>query len=153
MTARTTAGTTLRISAGVPASFNNAGYSALAYTRLGEVTNLGEYGREYVLVTHQPIDTRGDVKLKGGFNEGGLDLQLALDTDDAGQILAKQAVNSDNLYAFKVTYPNGDVDYFQGLVMSFRKSAGSRDQVTGATIRIEINTDSTTGIGIVEVLA
>jgi hypothetical protein len=149
MTARTTAGSTLRISAGIPATFDPAGYAALTYTKLGEVTNLGDYGREYALVTHQPIDTRGDVKLKGGFNEGSIDLELALDPADAGQIIAKAAVNSDNAYAFKLTMQSGTIRYFQALVMSTKEKPGSRDNVMGYSIKLEL-TSSSTGVGIVE---
>lgn len=150
MTARSTAGATLSLSAGVPATFDSTGYAALTYTKLGEVTNLGELGREYQVITHQPIDTAGDVKLKGGYNEGALELAMALDETDAGQILALAALASSNNYAFKLLYPNGKIRYFQGLVTKFKENPGSRDQVTTAAMHVEITT-SATGVGIVRV--
>ena len=113
MTVKSTATTTLKISAGVPATFDAAGYAALSYTAVGEITNFGEFGREFNLVTHNPIATRGTQKLKGSFNEGQLALQLGLDTDDAGQILMKAAALSDSLYAFLITTANGDKYYFR----------------------------------------
>ena len=152
MTVRTSAGSTLAISAGVPATFNVAGYAALTYTPIGEITDFGEFGREYNLVTHNPVGNRGTVKLKGSFNEGQMTLQLGLDTDDAGQILARAAVDDDDNYALKLTLQNGDVYYFQAQVMSFKIGVGSVDQVTAATIMLEITT-SATGIGVVEDLA
>ncbi len=152
MTVRTSAGTTIKISASNPATFNQAGYEALSFTTIGEVTDLGEFGREFALVTHNPVGSRGTVKKKGSFNEGSMTLQLGLDTDDAGQILAKAAALSDNDYSFKVTTQSGDVYYFQAQVMSFKVGAGSVDQITAATIQLEITT-STAGVGIVEVLA
>jgi hypothetical protein len=91
MTVKTSAGSTIAISAATPATFNAAGYGALTFTTIGEVTDLGEFGRDYALVTHNPIATRGTVKRKGSFNEGTMDMKLGLDTDDAGQILAKAA--------------------------------------------------------------
>ncbi len=108
MTVRTSATTTLQISAGVPATFNQAGYAALSFTTVGEITNFGEFGREFTLVTHNPVATRGTQKLKGSFNEGTMNLTLGLDTDDAGQVLMKAAALSDSLYAFKITVPSGD---------------------------------------------
>jgi len=153
MTVHTTAGTIIAVTASAPGTFNAAGYNALAFTTIGEVTDHGEHGREYSLVTHQPVDSRGDVKFKGGFNEGSKTLQLGLDDDNAGQVLLKAAVNSDNDYSFKVTYPDGDIDYFRAKVMTFKKGVGSRDQVTSATVTLEITTDSATGTGIVEVNA
>lgn len=152
MTVHSTAATSLKISAGVPATFDAAGYAALSYTTVGEVTNFGEFGREFQLVTHNPVATRGTQKLKGAFNEGAIALQLGLDTDDAGQILMKAAALSDSLYAFLITSPNGDKYYFQGLTMGFKVGANDVNSITSATANIEITTSST-GVGIVEVLA
>lgn len=152
MTVRTSATAALSISAGTPSTFDSTGYAALAYTAVGEITNFGEFGREFTLVTHNPVTTRGTQKLKGAFNEGALDLKLGLDTDDAGQILAKAAALSDNKYAFKLVTANGDVYYFQGLVMTFKVGVNDVNSVTAATMKVEITT-SATGVGIVEVLA
>src|SRR3989304_9963257 len=99
MAVETSAKTLLKISAGSPATFNVAGYAALSYTTVGEVTNIPEFGRTFSLVTHKPIATRGEQKFKGGFNEGSIGVALGLDTDDAGQILMKEAALSDSLYA------------------------------------------------------
>jgi hypothetical protein len=152
MTVRSSAGSTLGISAGTPATFNEAGYEALTFTNIGEITDMGEFGREFNLVTHNPVGSRGTVKLKGSFNEGQMQLQLGLDTDDAGQILAKTASLSDADYSFDVETQNGDHYYFQAKVMSFKVSIGSVDSVTAATITLELTTTSA-GVGIVEVLA
>lgn len=152
MAVRTSAGTTIKLSAGTPATFNAAGYAALTWTTIGEVTDLGEFGREFNLVTHNPLGSRGTVKKKGSFNEGSITLQLGLDTDDAGQILAKTAHLSDNDYSFEIATQNGDKYYFQAQVMSFKVGVGGVDQITGATIMLEITTNSA-GVGIVESLA
>jgi len=152
MTVRTSATSTLRISAGTPVTFDAAGYAALSFTTIGEVTNMGELGRDFQLVTHNPIATRGTQKFKGSFNEGTMALQLGLDTDDAGQIIAKAGSLSDNAYAFKLTTANGDVYYFQALVMNFKVGVNDVNSITSATINLEITT-SNTGVGIVEVLA
>jgi hypothetical protein len=152
MTVKTTAGTTIAISAGVPATFNSAGYAALSYTSIGEVTNFGEFGRVYQLVTHNPVSSRGTQKFKGSYNEGTMNLQLGLDTDDAGQVLAKTASTSDSLYALKVTASSGDVYYFQAMVMSFNVNLGEVNSITSAACTLEVTTSST-GVGIVEVLA
>ncbi len=152
MTVRSSAGSTIKISASAPATFNSAGYAALTLTAIGEVTDLGEFGREYNLITHNPLGTRGTTKLKGSFNEGAITMQLGLDTDDAGQILAKAASLSDNDYSFEVATQNGDKYYFQAKVMSFKVGVGSVDQVTTATIQVEI-TSGGTNPGIIEALA
>ncbi len=152
MPVRSSAGSTLSLSAGIPATFNVAGYTALTWTAVGEITDLGEFGREFNLITHNPLGSRGTVKLKGSFNEGSISVSLALDTDDAGQILAKAAALSDNDYSVKIITQNGDDFYMQVKVMSFKVQVGSVDSVTSATMTMEITTNSA-GVGIVEDLA
>lgn len=150
----TVAGTIIYISATTPETFDQAGYEStdVVFTAIGEITDGGEHGREYALVTHQPIATRGVQKFKGSFNEGTKTIQLALDRDDAGQVIAKAALTSDNDYSFKVAYQGGDIDYFQAKVMSFRKAAGGVDTIRSATLTLELTTSSA-GVGIVEVTA
>lgn len=152
MTVHTSAGSTLKISAGAPATFNAAGYGALTFTSVGEITDLGEFGREFTLVTHNPVGSRGTQKFKGSYNEGTMNLSLGLDTDDAGQVLMKAASLSDSAYSFEVTTQNGDVYYFQAMVMSFKVGVGSVDSITTATCTLELTT-SAGGVGIVEDLA
>jgi hypothetical protein len=152
MTTRSSAGSTLKVSATIPATFNTAGYAALTYTAVGEITNLGEFGRVYNLIKHNPLATRATVKKKGSYDEGQLALQLALDTDDAGQIVMKAASQSDNDYSIEVTTQNGDKYYMQVQVMSWKVNVGSVDQITSAACALEI-TSSSAGVGIVESLA
>jgi hypothetical protein len=152
MTVRTSAGTTLKVSASTPVTFNQAGYADLTFTAVGEITDLGEFGREYALVTHNPVGTRGTQKFKGSFNEGTMNLTLGLDTDDAGQMLMKSASGSDSPHSFEVITQNGDKYYFQAMVMSFKVGIGSVDSITTASCTLELTTSSG-GVGVVEVLA
>ena len=154
MTIQSTAGTTLKVIASQPATFDAAGYATLfaGGSFVGEITDLGEFGRDYTLITHNPIGTRGTKKLKGSFNEGTMTLSLGLDTDDAGQIIMKAASLSDADYSFMVTMQNTDKYFFQAKVMSWKVGAGSVDSITKATCTLELTT-STAGVGIVETLA
>lgn len=149
MTVRTTAGTVIGIVAAAPATFNAAGYGALAFVPIGEVTDLGEFGREYALVTHNPVGNRGTVKKKGSFNEGSMTLTLGLDNDDAGQVLAKAASLSDSDYSFEVVLQDGTPHWFRAQVMTFKIGAGGVDDITSATITLEITTGPD-GEGIIE---
>jgi len=157
MTVRTSAGTTLKVTASAPATFDTTGYNTLftaspVPATVGEITDLGEFGREFALVTHNPVGTRGTQKFKGSFNEGTISLSLGLDTDDAGQIIVKAASLSDNDYSFMVTTQNGDRYFFQAKVMSFKVGVGSVDSITTATVTLEISTNAA-GVGIVESMA
>lgn len=152
MSVGTTAGTKLGISAGVPATYDVAGYVALTYTNVGNIEDAGEHGRVYAEVTFNPIAERGTQKFKGSFNEGNKTLSIGYDSDDAGMILLKTALNSDNDYAFEVEYPNGDIDYFQAKVMSLVKQASTVDTIRMVSVELSITT-SPSGVGIVESLA
>ena len=149
----TSAGTTFSVAAaGVqPTTYNAAGYASLTWVAVGEVTDLGEFGRKYNLVTHNPVGNRSTQKFKGSFSEGSLTLQLGLQTDDAGQIILKSAVNSDLNFSYKVTTQNGDTYYFQAQCLSFMVGVGGVDKITSATVNLELTTNNA-GVGIVESL-
>lgn len=150
----TAAGTVISICASQPATFDAAGYQStdLVFVAIGEITDGGTHGRKYAEVTHKPIGSRGVQKFKGSFDEGQKTLQMGLDSDDAGQIIAKAAALSDADYSFRVAYPSGDFDFFQAKVMSFEKQASNVDSIVSATMMLSL-TSTSAGVGIVEVLA
>lgn len=152
MGAQTVAGTKIGISKILPATYNDAGYKALTYANIGEITDGGSHGRTYQVVNHNPIDTRGTKKFKGSYNEGQKTIQLAVDPDDPGQLVVKEALDDDAPYAFCVTYQDGSKDYFLGMVTSWSKSTASVDSMYTASVGLELTT-SKDGVGIVEVPA
>lgn len=154
MAVQTAAGTILSISANTPATFNQAGYeaSAVVFTVLGEVVNVPEHGRQYQIINHLPLATRTVRKFKGSRDDGTVDIQLARDSDDAGQIIAVAALDSDNDYSFRIAMPNGDKEYFQAKVTSYRVAMPGADSVIPATVGLAI-TANNAGVGIVTVNA
>jgi hypothetical protein len=156
MTVRTTAGSTLAITASQPATYNSAGYEALTnaspttFVDIGEISDLGEFGRVYNVVKYNTIANRATTKRKGSYDEGTMSLKVGLDNDDAGQTLAKTASESDNDYTFRLTIQDGTKYYFQAQVSSFKITAGNVDSITEAMISLELTSDSSGG-GIVQV--
>lgn len=139
MAFQTAAGASLGIAA-LPATFDSAGYGALTPVTVGEITNIGEFGKEFALVTHQPLATRGTKKAKGSYNNGTLSPSLAWDAvDDAGQEDMEDALESDAPVSFVVTLQDGTEFWFAGLVMLFKTSVGGTDDVVTATTTIEID--------------
>lgn len=142
MTAMTSAGTVLGISAGIPATFDDDGFEALTFATIGEITDIsGELGRSYTAVTHNPLATRGTGKLKGSYNSGSATVTLAIDDYDAGQLLAEAALSADQAYSFRLTLQDGAITYFRALVMSFPANVASVDSITSATVTLEITAD------------
>lgn len=134
----TSAGTTIGVVSGDPSTYDASGFEALTYSLVGEVTDLGEFGREYSLVTHNPLGDRQTVKRKGSFNDGSISMTVARVPDDAGQTVLQEALDSDDNYSFNVTLQDGTNLYFSAQVMSYTANVGTVDQITTASVTIEI---------------
>lgn len=137
----TSAGTTLGVSASLPATYDAAGFALLVFTLVGEITDMGEYGRQYNLVTHNPLGDRRTVKRKGSYNDGALSLQLARVSDDAGQVILINALDVDTSISCEVTLQDGTTQYMTAQVMSYTTGVGSVDQITNAACNLEIDND------------
>lgn len=135
---QTAAGASLSVSATLPATYDEAGYEALAMTVVGEITNIGEFGKEYAVVTHNPLASRGTKKAKGSYNNGTLNPTMAMDNDDAGQGIVEDLLDVDDPGAFCVTMQDGTKYYFEGVVTTFRPSVGEVDSVVTASCVLEI---------------
>lgn len=138
----TSAGSTIAISATLPASLTSTAYAALTFTDIGEVTDGGSIGRTYNTVNHSPLASRGVVKLKGSFDDGTMTLQLAYAPGDAGQVLLETALDDDDFYAFELTLQNGTIVYFQAQVTSAPINVGTVDTITGMTVNLAIKSGS-----------
>lgn len=116
-------------------------------TEVGLIENVGEFGKQFELVTFQAVGDGRTRKLKGPYNQGALALVVGQDLTDAGQAALKTIADSlDQLvYPFMITI-NGaaaqyDTVFFGGKVMSFRTTMGAANSVVRANINIEIDTD------------
>ncbi len=142
MTFKTMGGATLFIgTSGTPYA------TETVFVKVGEVTDFGEFGREYVLIEHEPVDVRGTQKVKGGFNEGSFNFVMAEDLADAGQDLMRIAVDEDALRAMKIELDDDALGAsgstpttykFDALIMSFVSQFGTRDTVVGASVQMEL---------------
>lgn len=135
----TSAGTTLAVTATAPATYNAAGYAALTWVPIAELTDIGEFGQKYNLVTHNPISSRQTIKRKGSYNNGTLQLKMARAPSDAGQALLVAAANSDASYSYRVTLQDGTKLYFTAQAMGYATMVGSVDTITGASLDLEID--------------
>lgn len=141
MAVETIDGTSISISADLPASFVASAYGTLSFTQVKEVTDIGTFGRTYQVVTHVPLDERAEQKFKGTYNDGALTLTLARDTADAGQTIVYTGLDTDDDYSFQITWQGGDLTYFTGKVVSDQQS-GSSNTIRGGTVNVEINSGS-----------
>lgn len=134
----TAAGTILAISAGVPATLTPTAYAALTFTTIGEITGAGTVGRTYNIVNHNPLATRGTVKLKGSFDDGSVTAPAAYAPGDPGQVLVQTALDSDAFYSFKETLQDGTIIYYQGQVTAAPITADGVDSIVSTSIAIAV---------------
>lgn len=136
--AMTSAGSKLSIGL-PPATVSLAGLQAVSYTDIAEITDLGEFGRTYSLVTHNPLGDRVTVKRKGSINNGTLSVQMAYAPGDPGQTLLEAAVYSDSSYSYRVTLQDGTIFMFTAQAMSRPIQVGGVDSITASTCNVEID--------------
>jgi hypothetical protein len=144
-------GSTFSVVATAPATYDSAGYAALTWVPVGEVTDLPEFGQSRGSVSFTSLNGRMQ-KFAGNVDMGKLTLGFGLNTDDAGQIVLKTGVSSSSAISIKVVTQNGDAYYFRAIVLSFKVNVGSSDKITTGSCELDITTTSA-GVGIVEVLA
>ena len=141
--AYTSAGTKIFIGADEPATFDKAGFEAVVWTEIGEVTDLGEFGKEYNIVNHNPLGTRQTIKRKGSYDNGAISLNLARDISDAGQVALLAALDSDDSYSIKVVLADSATThlYTTAQVSSFTYNVGGVDSITSGTVALQIDNE------------
>lgn len=139
MTAFTSAGSKLYISAGTPASIDAAGFGALSYTMIGELTELGAIGPAVASVTHIPVDSGLVYKFKTTKDNGAMAIKGARVSTDPGQMKLIEAVDSYSAYAYKLVLQNGAIIYFQGLADSYKTNVGGAAQITSFDCNILVS--------------
>ena len=137
----TSAGTKISLSDEEPATYDPTGFESLTFTEIGEVSDLGEFGREYSEVTFNPLGDRRTVKRKGSYNDGNITMSVARVPSDSGQTLLQTALDSDDSYHFDVELQDGTHLYFAAQVMSYTTNVGGVDQITSASVTIGITND------------
>ena len=125
-----------------------ADFTALTIAvEIGLIDNIGEFGKVHDMVSFQAVATGRTYKLKGGYNQGALQLTMGSDLSDAGQLLMYQYGNAQdqNTYPFRITLvgmaSGYDNVYFGGKIFSYRQQLGSVNNIIKAQVNIEINTD------------
>lgn len=139
--AMTSAGSTLEICLAQPATETKAGYEALSFVDIGEVTSIPSHGKTYDKVEHRPLKSRRVRKLKGGYDQGAFTVPVAYAPGDDGQLLVIEALDMDASVSFCETLQDGTKVYYQALVMSYPRNIGSTGDITAAEFNVEVDSD------------
>lgn len=140
------AGTTISVSAGVPASQDSTGYAALTYTALGNVVDFNAGGKSWNQQTSNPISQRSTNYYRSTFGYNQDTFTVERDDDDAGAVIVQTALDEDGngTLALKVENPDGSVDYFQGNVMGFTAVYGAADSMLQRNLTVQRIVDTVT---------
>jgi len=140
MPVMTSTETILRVSAATPATFDEAGYAALTFTEVKEVTTIPAYGPTRQVVNHEPLATGVTEKYGGFINYGSVAVDGAYDSTDAGQsILRANVLSATALLSIAIEYQDGSIDYTYGKAFSSTKNPGSANSMVGSSMNIEFN--------------
>ncbi len=154
MAVSTSAGTKFSVSAAAPATYNEAGYSALAFTEVGEVSDLGDLPeRVYEVVSWRNIANRGESKAKGGYTLGSQTITVGIDPDDAGQDLIDTLSRSDDPASISFEHPKLGTIYGRALAMGGTRNYGDVNTIATRQITLEWTIVSQDEDGIVYVPA
>lgn len=111
-------------------------YAALAYTEIGTVESIGEFGDQAATIEFTALADARVRKRKGVRNAGDLNVVCGEDPLDAGQRAAIAAEATEYTYAVKVVAANAadenDTDstwYFRALVASARINIGAANEI------------------------
>jgi len=134
------AGTTLAISASLPATYDAAGYGAtsITYTAIGQVENYGDHGMTAAVSEFTPVDTAVVAKIKGSKNYGVMSVTLGSIPSDAGHDIVETAAESTAHYSLKMTYPDTSVHYMDVLVSKFADVGGAVNDVHKIAVEFAI---------------
>lgn len=143
---QTQSGATLAISASLPATYDAAGYQAtgITYTVVGQIESFGNYGVRANTSTFTAIADAVVQKFKGSKDYGNASFVMGYLPSDAGQDIIETAVESQNRYSVKITYPLGageatnEIHYLDVLVTMREFSGGSVDEVRKLSVDFAI---------------
>ncbi|HYH39922.1 MAG TPA: hypothetical protein VD860_17000 [Azospirillum sp.] len=149
MTVRTAAGSKIYIGPANETADVEGEFSALSYTLVGEVEDLGDIGDTAGSTTFTSVGDRRVRKLKTTYDAGTFTLTVGFDGSDAGQDALVAAFSSDSDYAFKVTLNDGSegspssptILYFRAKVMSKPINIGNVENVVRRRFDIAINSE------------
>lgn len=130
---------TYAISAGLPVTYDAAGYGAttITYTTIGKVESFPEFGLEQAINEFTPIN--GSVEYyKGVAKYGTGDMVVGDLPADAGQVILKAAASSSAHYSMKITYADGEVHYLDVLVASWKLTQAAEGNAMKRTAMLAV---------------
>lgn len=140
------AGAALYISAGLPATYDAAGYQStdIIWTEVAEIEDFGSHGGTKTITTFTPVKTGVVAKVGGSKDYGTQTLMLGNLKSDAGQALMNTAFEATNThYSVKIVYADAgattpETHYMDVLVSKFQNTDGAVNAVRKVSCELAI---------------
>ena len=142
MAKQTSLGTGYAISAAEPATYDSAGFLALTWTEVPDVTNIGDFGPTFEDVTDTPLVSGITEHRKGGADYGEFAPAMTYDAADAGQslfIAGVDGANRDVVYSHRVTLQDGTIFYVTGQIFAAPLSVADASSMVSMTGSVKLN--------------
>lgn len=141
---RSLKGTKVYIGPETVTDLDKAGYEALSFTEIMDAGTLGEFGGQEAMNTYPTLAGK-TLKAKGAFDPGNVELEMARNAADPGQLAVRAAGDTEVSYAIKIVYPDETTlktpttFYSRGLVGKVRQMGGGSDDFSkeGTTIGLD----------------
>lgn len=137
-----TNGTTLGASSGLPATYDSTGYSALTFTAVGEILDIGEIAKVYSVLSHQSVGRAYPLKIKDVYDIGDVSITMARVAADTGQDLLQTAISAAASYAFKVTLPSTATANFTAKVTKIGLGSISPSGIETLVLSLAVDAES-----------
>jgi len=139
--AYTSAGTEIYISSEVPDTITGPDFRFLDYKRVGEVTDVSEFGKSTEVLTYHAVGSDAPVRVKGKESFDGFTMQMANVRSDQGQAELIAALQSKQNYSFRLLVPEPDTYYFTALVVDYKVNIGSADQINSVAVTFAVTSE------------
>jgi hypothetical protein len=127
------------ISASLPATYDNAGYSALSYTQVRGIKVVGDIGVNYDIVDFNVIGGIRHNK-KVGLLANSIQIEV-FKIDDAGQSLLKVLLSASVTYSFKFLLVDGTAYYFTAACSYRGNNAGESSNIHITKLTLDLDSE------------
>ena len=118
------------------------------YTKISNITDVGEAGSESAIATGKYVDQDYVRKLKGSRDNGTMNLVVDRDSADAGYTALVAAEQSSSAFNFKIELndkpttgasPKNSIFYFSAVIASRKNNFGDADKIVSTTFMLAIS--------------
>ncbi len=126
-------GATIHVSAALPATEDQAGYEALTFTKVTDVTEIGGGGGSAASVDYVDLESGIKISSNGAITYDTRTIQLGDDITAAANAIIQSAFDGatkGEFQSYKVEKADGSTEYFNGPVGSYTKATLTADAYT-----------------------